>query len=113
MSHYIDHTHDPKLRSWLASAQSVATDFPIQNLPHGVFRRVDTDEAWRGGVAIGDQVLDVQAALTRGLFDTDIVNVARLAGAAPLNGIWVILIPASRASSSVPRCGLVALPADP
>ncbi len=37
------------------------TDFPIQNLPYGRFRRGGSGEPWRIGVAIGDQVLDLQA----------------------------------------------------
>ena len=39
-----------------------ATDFPIQNLPFGRFRRAGTGEPWRIGVAIGDQVLDLKLA---------------------------------------------------
>jgi fumarylacetoacetase len=58
-------THDPGLRSWVASAQAPEGDFPIQNLPFGRFRVVP-DEPWRIGVAIGDQVLDLKAA---GLLD--------------------------------------------
>lgn len=59
----IDHTHDPALTSWVASANDPSTDFPIQNLPFGRFR-VGNDPEWRIGVAIGDQVLDLrQAAL--------------------------------------------------
>lgn len=61
----IDDTHDPVLESWVESASDPATDFPLQNLPFGRFRR-SADEAWRIGVAIGDQVLDVQGA---GLID--------------------------------------------
>ena len=53
-------THDPKLESWVDSANDPAGDFPIQNLPFGVFRRKGTSEAPRGGVAIGDQILDLQ-----------------------------------------------------
>ncbi len=90
MTSSIDQTHDPKLRSWVDSAQSPGTDFPIQNLPHGVFRRVDADEQWRGGVAIGDQVLDVRAALARGLFEPNAVAAAELAAAAPLNGFMAL-----------------------
>jgi fumarylacetoacetase len=56
-------THDASLRSWVASANDADTDFPIQNLPYGRFRRTGTGEAWRIGVAIGDQVLDLRAAL--------------------------------------------------
>ncbi|MFM8343655.1 MAG: fumarylacetoacetase, partial [Betaproteobacteria bacterium] len=54
-------THDPSLRSWVETAQALGCDFPIQNLPFAVFRRAGTAEAWRGGVASGDQVLDLAA----------------------------------------------------
>jgi fumarylacetoacetase len=54
-------TLDPALRSWVASAQTPGGDFPIQNLPFGRFRTPD-NAPWRIGVAIGDQVLDLQAA---------------------------------------------------
>ena len=62
-----DATHDPALRSWVASANAPDTDFPIQNLPYARFRRRaaggDEPEPWRVGVAIGDQVLDLRVAL--------------------------------------------------
>ena len=58
----LNETHDAGLRSWVASAHTGACDFPIQNLPHAVFRRAGSQEAWRGGVAIGDQVLDLARA---------------------------------------------------
>jgi fumarylacetoacetase len=51
-------THDPTLRSFVDSANG-HPDFPIQNLPFGVFRRRGESEAPRVGVAIGDQILDV------------------------------------------------------
>jgi fumarylacetoacetase len=60
----IDATHDPALQSWLPSANGPQTDFPIQNLPFGRFRRAG--EAWRIGVAIGDQILDLAAAREHG-----------------------------------------------
>ncbi|HWI36189.1 MAG TPA: fumarylacetoacetase [Burkholderiales bacterium] len=56
-----DGTHDPALRSWVESANEAGGDFPIQNLPFGIFRRRGTKEAPRGGVAIGDQILDLAA----------------------------------------------------
>jgi fumarylacetoacetase len=65
MSRALDETHDPAAQSWVASANQVDADFPIQNLPFGRFRRLST-EPWRIGVAIGDQVLDMHAA---GLID--------------------------------------------
>ena len=55
-----DATHDPALRSWVDSANTADTDFPVQNLPYGRLRRAG--EPWRIGVAIGDQVLDLAAA---------------------------------------------------
>src|SRR6185503_9958127 len=57
-----DETHDAALTSWVAAAERPDTDFPIQNLPFGVFRHPDRDEVPRVGVAIGDQILDVTAA---------------------------------------------------
>ncbi|TMH30802.1 MAG: fumarylacetoacetase [Betaproteobacteria bacterium] len=61
----IDATHDTALQSWVASANDPASDFPLQNLPYGRFRRAGSDEAWRIGVAIGDQVLDLRWASAR------------------------------------------------
>ena len=62
MTESINTTHDPKLRSWVASANEAGCDFPIQNLPFGRFRRGGSGEPWRIGVAIGDQVLDLKLA---------------------------------------------------
>jgi fumarylacetoacetase len=58
----LDDTHDAGLRSWVASAQDPLADFPLQNLPLGRFRRRGSDEPLRGGVAIGDAVLDLRLA---------------------------------------------------
>ena len=63
-----DETHDPALRSWVESAHAPGTDFPIQNLPFGVFRH-DYEERPRVGIAIGDEVLDCLAAVRAGMFD--------------------------------------------
>jgi fumarylacetoacetase len=57
----LNSTHDPALKSWLATAARPDSDFPIQNLPFGVFRRAGSSQSWRCGVAIGDQVLDLLA----------------------------------------------------
>ncbi len=57
----MNRTHDPDLRSWVESANDPACDFPIQNLPFGIFRRKGGKESPRGGVAIGDQILDLAA----------------------------------------------------
>jgi fumarylacetoacetase len=63
----LDETHDPALRSWIAAANGGDTDFPMQNLPFGVFRH-DFEERPRVGIAIGDSVLDCMAAARAGLF---------------------------------------------
>jgi fumarylacetoacetase len=77
-------THRATLRSWVHSANDPATDFPIQNLPYGVFQR--DGEPPRGGVAIGDRILDLAAALQAGLFHGEAEKAARLAAASSLNG---------------------------
>jgi fumarylacetoacetase len=65
-----DATHDPALKSWVESANDATSDFPIQNLPFGRFRHGDEAD-WRIGVAIGDQVLDLERA---GLIQSDNMN---------------------------------------
>ena len=60
----IDDTHDPKRTSWVASANGHA-DFPIQNLPFGLFS--PAGEAPRPGVAIGESILELQALVAAGL----------------------------------------------
>ncbi|HEY5897105.1 MAG TPA: fumarylacetoacetase [Burkholderiales bacterium] len=57
----LDETHDPALQSWVESANEPGCDFPIQNLPFGVFKRRGQKDAARGAVAIGDQILDLAA----------------------------------------------------
>ena len=80
----LDETHDPALRSWVESANG-HPDFPIQNLPFGVFR--PPSGAARGGVAIGDSILDVGAALTAGLLGGE---AAEAASADTLNAFFAL-----------------------
>src|SRR3954471_23142162 len=61
----LDATHDPDAKSWVESANAPDIDFPIQNLPFGIFKRKGATEAPRGGVAIGDQILDLVALEVR------------------------------------------------
>lgn len=63
----LNETHDPARRSWVDSANDGKTDFPIQNLPYGIFRRRGGDDPWHAGVAIGDQILDLRCAAASGL----------------------------------------------
>jgi fumarylacetoacetase len=54
----LNETHRVDLRSWVESANEPGTDFPIQNLPYGIFRR-SGEAAPRAGVAIGEYILDL------------------------------------------------------
>ena len=54
-------------KSWVSSANNAETPFPLNNLPYGVFSTDGTSP--RCGVAIGDQILDIQACESAGLVD--------------------------------------------
>ena len=86
----LNETHAPDLRSWVESANVPGIDFPIQNLPHGIFRRRSSPEGFRGGVAIGDQILDLTAALRVGAFDGRAAAAAERAAATTLNGLMAM-----------------------
>jgi fumarylacetoacetase len=65
----INETHDPDLKSWVESANDVDTDFPIQNLPWCLFEYERPGRVVLSvGVAIGSQVLDVNACIDDGVF---------------------------------------------
>lgn len=55
---------------WLPSANAPDSDFPITNLPYGVFRRAGTSESFRIGVAIGDSIFDLKGAVDAGVFES-------------------------------------------
>jgi fumarylacetoacetase len=93
----LNETHDAARKSWLASANAPDTDFPIQNLPFGVFRRRGGEA--QGGVAIGDQVLDLAIAVREGLFEGDALMAALAASESRLNylmGVEPALVSALR-----------------
>jgi fumarylacetoacetase len=79
----INETHDPNRHSWIESANDPASEFPIQNLPFGVFRR--DQEQPRCGVAIGDQILDMRAAFETRLFTGPASAAAQAASGTTLN----------------------------
>ena len=62
----LNSTHDVNLKSWVDSANEDSTDFPIQNLPLGVFRE-NEKEPFRCGVGIGNFILDISKAADKGL----------------------------------------------
>ena len=83
-------THDPAQRSWVNSANSPGSDFPVQNLPYGRFRRFGAGQPWRIGIAIGNQVLDLHAAHTVPGWPADLaLPLAALAGG-DLNAVMAL-----------------------
>lgn len=80
----LNETHDPRLSSWVESGNRPGSDFPIQNLPFAVFRRAGSAEAFRGGVAIGDQIVDLAAALKANVFNAATVGKAAAEAAVSL-----------------------------
>jgi fumarylacetoacetase len=82
-----DATHDPSRRSWVVSADGHA-DFPIQNLPLGMFSPPG-GAGPRAGVAIGDEILDLAAANAAGLLTGEAGRAASAAGPA-LNGLLAL-----------------------
>ena len=82
----LDETHDPKRQSWVTSANG-HPDFPIQNLPVGVFSLPGGTDR-RGGIAIGDMILDLAAAAEEGLFAGAARNAAEVTAAGSLNPLF-------------------------
>ncbi|RAI57365.1 fumarylacetoacetase [Roseicella frigidaeris] len=83
----IDETHDPKRRSWVASANG-HPDFPIQNLPLGVFS--PPGGAPRAGAAIGDRILDLLALLAAGLLGGEAARAVEATADGTLNGLLAL-----------------------
>lgn len=86
----LNETHDPALQSWVASANTGSSDFPIQNLPFAVFRRKGSSEAFRGGVAIGDQVLDMAAVNAAKALGADVQAQVDAAAQSQLNTLMAM-----------------------
>ncbi len=94
MSPLLDHTHDPSARSWVEGAGPDA-DFSLQNLPIAIFRR--PGEAWRGGVALGAQVVDLAALAARRELGGPAQTAAEAAAQPTLNAYFALGRPAWRA----------------
>lgn len=80
-------TDTSRLHSWIASANQHA-DFPLQNLPLGVFSPVGGEP--RGGVAIGELIFDLKAAVAHDLFSGEAAEAAVLAGGDSLNAFFAL-----------------------
>lgn len=83
----IDETHDPSRTSWVASANG-HREFPIQNLPLGVFSREGEDA--RCGVAIGESIIDLAALARSGLLEGEAMAAASAASAPALNAMLAL-----------------------
>src|SRR6266478_9982216 len=83
----LDETHDPKRLSFEVSANS-HFNFPLQNLPFGVFSPPGGGS--RGGIAIGDMILDLRLAVANGLFDGEFTDAAKAASNPTLNGFLAL-----------------------
>ena len=109
----MNETHNPGLRSWVEAANAPAADFPIQNLPLGVFRRPGSEVA-HIGVAIGDQILDLALCCDRRIL-RDLPEVLQVACAEPTLNRLAALGPSPngelrRRVSDLLRAGAPALP---
>lgn len=89
----LDATHDPGLCSWVKSANTPGTDFPIQNLPFGVF---ESEGGGRIGIAIGDQILDLAASHRRGLLHALDAELVDACVAPTLNWLMALGRPAAK-----------------
>ena len=101
----MNESHDTHLECWVRSAHAAATDFPIQNLPFGIFRRAESDDEPRAGVAIGDQILDVTTWLGEGLFDGMAAEAAARCALPTLNALMAM----GNEAMSALRRGIVAI----
>ena len=115
----LDETNDPRRKSWVSVANASDSDFPIQNLPLAVFRRRDSGEPFRGGIAIGDQVLDLgllagaravddaaQAAIVAGARQVlnDLMQLGATAWTALRNAVFDALAEGSKHRPAFERC---------
>lgn len=85
----LDETHDPALRSAVASANEPDAEFPIQNLPFGVFSPAAGGPP-RVGVAIGREVLDLAACRAGGLFRGSLADVGAACDQPSLNALLAL-----------------------
>lgn len=83
----IDATHARSLRSWVDSANG-HPEFPIQNLPLGIFSHGDGGKG--GGVAIGDQILDIAAVRAAGVVPASCDRAAAAASGESLNAFFAL-----------------------
>ena len=106
---YLDASHDPALQSWVESANG-HPEFPVQNLPLCIFT---TDSGSpRGGVAIGDQLLDLEALASSGICNGEELELIKVTAGPSLNG-YCALSAADRSRLRSILSGLLSDPLSP
>jgi fumarylacetoacetase len=118
MTNRLNETHDPEARSWVTSANDANSDFPLQNLPFGVFKHRHNGEP-SIGVAIGDQIVDLRKLeeagalnevdeLTRDACDEEFLNVMMAIGPERNSALRTALFQGLRDDAPVPLRDLYA-----
>ena len=85
----LNETHDPALTSWVDSANEPDIDFPVQNLPYGVYTDPQTGRP-KVGIAIGDMIFDVTAARAKGVIGGAADDAAGACNGDTLNGLMAM-----------------------
>ncbi|MFW2367588.1 MAG: fumarylacetoacetase [Desulforhopalus sp.] len=86
----VNETHDPSLKSWVDSANVPGCDFPIQNLPFAQFKRAGSGDNSRGGVAIGNQVIDLAKLTEFNVFSGNAGKAASAGAQSSLNALMAM-----------------------
>src|SRR5262249_14894356 len=84
----LDKTNDANLQSWVTSANG-HPDFPIQNLPVGIFSPQGSEDR-RGGIAVGEMIMDLSAAAEAGLFAGAARDAAEASASGALNKLFAL-----------------------
>lgn len=90
MTIQLNETHQVQLTSRVASANTTDSEFPIQNLPFAIFRRQGSQESFRGGVAIGDEVVDLKALAEKAYFSGEAQEALTAATQPKLNALMAL-----------------------
>ncbi len=86
----VNDTHKPDLKSWVPSANTQDCEFPVQNLPLGVFKQDDKKDKPSGCVAIGDQLIALADFVAKGLLDGKAKKAAEAAMGPTLNPLMTL-----------------------
>jgi len=97
MKPVLDGTHDPSVQSWVESANVAGSDFPLQNLPFGIFRRRGESGEPSVGIAIGDRILDLRGLQSERSFAAESTLAADACAASSLNPLMALPVGPRRA----------------